>query len=130
MITGERRQDKLAAVRHLDVGYVMARGAGPAGFGPQSKAFAALQRDAGEAVPLIVGVGTCPRVLAFQKLPHGCGACCVSDFPSDNLHQQTRSRVGGELVAVLTVWTTRNARVSSGVCSIFFSSSQRCVATR
>src|SRR6185369_4993823 len=115
MITVERCQYKLAAVRHLDVGDVVARGAGPAGFGPQSKTFAALERYAGETTPLIVRVATCSRVLAFQKLHHCRSPYRVRYFSSNDLHQQTRSRVGGELVAVLTVWTTRHALAAVSV---------------
>ena len=47
MITGERGEHKLAAVRHLDVGDVVARSAGPTCFGPETKTFAAVEGDAG-----------------------------------------------------------------------------------
>src|SRR6185503_19513520 len=62
MITGERCEDKLAAVRHLDIRDVVTRSAGPTCFGPQAKSCAPLERNTREAVPLIVGVITLPGV--------------------------------------------------------------------
>src|SRR6185436_12884374 len=109
MINGERGENKLTAVRHLDIGDVVSRRAGPTGLGPQAKAFASLDRDAGETVSLIVGVAACARVIAFQKFHHGRRAGGVCGFSRDNLHQQTRSSVSRELVAILAVWTTRHA---------------------
>src|ERR1051325_12069129 len=109
MISRERGEDKLAAVRHFNIGNVVSRGAGPARFGPESKTFATLKRDAGEAVSLIVIVATCARIIAFQKLHHRRGARRVCRFSSDDLHQQTRGGVGRELVAVLAIWPTRHA---------------------
>ena len=70
MTAGERRQHKLSAVRHFDVSDVVSRSAGPSGFGPQAKTFAALQRHAGEAASLIVSVAGLSRVVAFEKLHH------------------------------------------------------------
>src|ERR1041385_6297811 len=93
MITGERGEDKLAAVRHLDISDVVSRGAGPTGFGPQSKSLTTLKRDARKAAALIVGVAALSRVVPLQKIHHGGGAGGVRGVSGDDLHHQTRSPV-------------------------------------
>src|ERR1051325_2446458 len=100
MITGERGEDKLAAVRHLDISDVVSRGAGPSGFGPQSKSLTALKRDTRKAAALIGGAAALARVVTLQKIHHGGGAGGVRGFSGDDFHHQTRSRVGREFIAV------------------------------
>src|SRR5215216_5180671 len=108
MITGERCEDKLCAVRHLDVRDIVARGAGPTRFGPESKTFATVKRHAGKAVSLIVGIAALSRVIASQQLHHCRGTCWVRDFASNDLEHQPRGGVGRQLIAVLSVWPARH----------------------
>src|SRR5215207_2334797 len=108
MITGERCEDKLAALRRLDVCNVVSRGAGPAGFGPEAKTFAPLECHAREATSLIVSVVALPGVFSFQQLHHRRGACGVRDFSSDDVHHQTCGGVSRQLVTVLAVWPARD----------------------
>src|SRR5689334_23959150 len=118
MITGERGEDKLAAVRHLDISDVVSRGTGPTGFGPQSKSVTTLKRDARKAVALIVGVVALAGVVTLQKIHHGSSACGVRGFSSDDLHHQTCSGVGREFIAILTVWITRHVLATVRVFKI------------
>ena len=109
VIAGERCQHKLSSVRHFDIRDVVSRSAGPTSFGPQAKAFAALERHAGKAASLIVSIVGLLGVVAFQKIHHGRGARRVRDFAGNDLHHQTCGRVGRQFVPVLAFWTTRNA---------------------
>src|SRR6185503_772892 len=108
MITGERCEDKLRAVRHLYVRNIVTRGAGPTCFGPETKTFATLECHARKAVSLIVGVGALPRVFSFQQLHHSRRTCWVRDFSSNDLEHQTRGGVGRQLVSVLAIWPARH----------------------
>src|SRR5215217_3562777 len=102
----KRCEYKLRAVRRLDVSDVVSRGAGPTGFGPETKTGATLQRDACEAVPLVVRIGALTGVVSLQQIHHCCCARRVCSLARHDLHHQARGGVGSELVAVLTVWTT------------------------
>src|SRR5215211_7629590 len=108
MITGERCQDKLCAVRHLDVRDIVSRGAGPTRFGPETNTFPALERHARKPMSLIVGVVALSRVFSFQQLHHCRRTCGICDFSSNNLQHQTGGGVSRQLVAVLSVWPTRH----------------------
>src|SRR5688572_20584314 len=108
MVGRERRQHKLPAIRHFHIRHVVSRSAGPSSLGPQTITFAALQRHPGEAGSLIVGVTAFTRVIAFQQLHHLRCARRIRDLSRHDLHHQARGRVGGQLIAILAVWTTRH----------------------
>src|SRR6185503_17272091 len=109
MLGSERRENKLSAIRHLDVRNVMAGGAGPPGLGPQTKSLTTFQRDAREANSLIVRIIALSGVISFEQLHHRGRARLVCDFAGHDLHHQARCRIGSELVPVLAIWSTRDA---------------------
>ncbi len=66
MVSRERCEHKLSAVRHFNVCDVVSRGAGPSGLGPYTIAFTTFKRHAREAGSLIVGIAGFAVVVAFQ----------------------------------------------------------------
>src|SRR5262249_7553168 len=112
MVGCKRCEDKLRAVGRLDVSDIVARGAGPTRLGPETITFGALQRDGREAVSLIVRIGALTGVIALQEFHHRGGARRAGGLAGHDLHHQARGGVGGQLVAVFAVWTTRDAFAS------------------
>src|SRR4030095_2793117 len=107
MIGSECGQYEFQTFRRFNVSDVVTSCAGPAGLGPKLYTLKTLKSYATEADARVVCILCIAHVIALQKLHHHCRAGGVRRFSGNDLHQEARSGVCGQLVSVLAVWSTR-----------------------
>src|SRR5258708_6680204 len=91
----EGHKHELRTVRQFDIGGIMARCAGPAGFRPKARAFDPAERYAGKPMPLIIVVAALAGIVAFEQFHHLPAAFRGNGPARDNLTQQARRCVRG-----------------------------------